>query len=147
MEAYHALDFVSLLLSKETPRQAEISMSQHLKQHVPLGSLGVEKVQVEQESDAAIKDRELVSRGWKLNSLTMAADSLLHSARRLEKEVEREGRYWEQALAISQRGWSLCRMPRDKHTLGVRFGFREGGHLSMYLNFTRKLLTMTWSGH
>lgn len=101
-------------------------MSQHLKQHVPLGSLGMEKVQVDPESETTLKDLELVSRGWKLNSLTLAADSLLNAAKRLEKEVEREGTYWDQALAISQKGWSVCRMPQEKHMLGVRFGFREG---------------------
>lgn len=126
MEAYYALDFVSLLLSKEAPRQAEISMSQHLKQHVPLGSLGAEKVQAPQESPEIVKDQRSICQGWKLQSLNCAADALIKSASRLEAEVEQETRYWEQILAIDSKGWALCRMPREKHTLGVRFGFMEG---------------------
>lgn len=126
MEAYYALDFVSLLLSKDTPRQAELSMSQHLKQHVPLGSLGAEKVQAQQESPEMIKDQELVCKGWKLQSLNTAADALIKSATRLETEIEQETRYWEEILAIDKKGWALCRLPRERHTLGVRFGFLEG---------------------
>ncbi len=126
MEAYYALDFVSLLLSKDTPRQAELSMSQHLKQHVPMGSLGMEKVQPQPDRPHEIKDRETVQLGWKMQSLQSTADSLLAAATRLETEVQHETQYWEQVLAIDSERWSLCRMPRERHTLGVRFGFLEG---------------------
>ncbi|KAI9885328.1 MAG: serine/threonine-protein kinase M1 [Watsoniomyces obsoletus] len=125
MEAYYALDFVSLLLSKDSPRQAELSMSQHLKQHVPMGSLGMEKVQPQPERLQDIKDREMVQLGWKMQSLQSTADSLLAAATRLETEVQHETQYWEQVLAIDNERWSLCRMPRERHTLGVRFGFLE----------------------
>jgi mediator of RNA polymerase II transcription subunit 17 len=53
-------------------------------------------------------------------------DSILASASRLEKEIELETRYWQQVLAVSENGWSVCRLPNEKHTLGVRFGFSEG---------------------
>ncbi|KAI9795878.1 MAG: hypothetical protein M1825_001069, partial [Sarcosagium campestre] len=125
MEAYYALDFVSLLLSKETPRQAEISMSELLRKRVPLGSLGADRVQTRAQPEADIADGELISRGWKLQGLNSAADSLLRSTSRLEKEIELETRYWEQVLTVGAKGWSLCRLPREKHTLGVRFGFAE----------------------
>ena len=61
-----------------------------------------------------------------MKSLNNAADSLLKSASRLEEEVEKETRYWSQALAVKEKGWSLSRLPREKHTLGVRYGFLEG---------------------
>ena len=101
-------------------------MSAYLKQHVPRGSLGAERVQAPAESPADGKDRELVQMGWKLQSLNSAADSLIESATRLGTEMEQEGRYWEEVLAIDRKKWSLCRMPRERHTLGVRFGFLEG---------------------
>ena len=126
MEAYYALDFVSLLLSKETPRQAELSMSQELKQHVPLGSIGVGRVQAQPESTEIIKDQDLVLKGWRLQSLNSAADALIKSAAKLESEIQQEVHYWEQILAIDGKSWSLCRMPKERHTLGVRFGFLEG---------------------
>ncbi|KAI9851272.1 MAG: RNA polymerase II mediator complex subunit [Thelocarpon superellum] len=124
-DALRALDFVSLLLSKETPRQAEISMSPYLKEHVPLGSLGADTIRPPQPSEAKVRDQAVVSRGWKLQSLTSAADSLLRSATRLEKEIELETRYWQQVLTVSAQGWSVCQSPREKHTLSVRFGFSE----------------------
>lgn len=36
-----------------------------------------------------------------------------------------ETKYWEQVLAISDNGWAICRLPHEKHTLGVRVGFLE----------------------
>ncbi|KAI9820326.1 MAG: RNA polymerase II mediator complex subunit [Pycnora praestabilis] len=124
-EALYALDFVSLLLSKETPRQAEVSMSPYLREHVPTGSIGADRTPLPQLSEAEQRDREKVSQGWKLEGLNSAADSLLRSANRLEREMEQESRYWEQILAVQEKGWSVCRLSHEKHTLGVRFGFSE----------------------
>lgn len=133
METLYALDFISLLLSKETPRQAEISMSPHLKQTVPFGSLGLDITRLPPLSESEKREAELVSQGWKLEGLASAADSLLRSATRLEKEMEQETRYWEQVLAVKQEGWSICRLPRERHTLGVRYGFAEGKLLHISL--------------
>ena len=60
-----------------------------------------------------------------LQGLQSAADSLLSSATRLEREIQTETRYWEQVLAIDKKGWSVCKLPQEKHTLAVRFGFPE----------------------
>lgn len=60
-----------------------------------------------------------------MQSLSGAADSLLKAATRLEKEIGRETTYWDQVLFVKDEGWSLCRLPREKHTLGVRYGFAE----------------------
>ena len=105
-------------------------MSPYLKQHVPLASLGADTMQPPAKSEAKLREHDQVARGWKLQSLYSAADSLLSSATRLEKEIELETRYWEQVLAVSDKGWSVCQLPREKHTLGVRFGFSEGMALS-----------------
>ena len=126
MQSGYALDLISLLLSKSTPRQAEISMSPFLRQEVPMGTLGAEVLQQTQITESRrLKDR-MVSTGWKLQSLNATADSVLQSATRLEKEIEQEAKYWEQVLAVKEKGWSLSRLPREKHTLGVRYGFAEG---------------------
>lgn len=37
----------------------------------------------------------------------------------------KETTYWDQVLAVKEKGWSLSRLPREKHTLGVRYGFAE----------------------
>ncbi|KAL1301668.1 hypothetical protein AAFC00_005887 [Neodothiora populina] len=124
-EALMALDFVSLLLSKDAPKQAELTMSPHLKQFVNPGTLGMDmwsNMPVDKEAQAT---DETISRSWRIDSLQNCADSLLDAAARLQKTVKRETRYWENVLSVSEKGWSICRMPREKHNLGVRFGFLE----------------------
>lgn len=101
-------------------------MSPYLKQTIPTGSLGVEVVQRPQVSDFEKQTQEMVAIGWRMQSLNGAADSLLKSASRLGEEIGREVTYWDQILAVKDLGWSLCRLPREKHTLGVRYGFAEG---------------------
>ncbi|PGG99019.1 hypothetical protein AJ79_08718 [Helicocarpus griseus UAMH5409] len=124
-EANYALDFVSLLVSKHTPRQAEISMSPYLKQRAPLGSLGIDIVKIPEKTEAVIKDIDDLSRGWKLENFDAAANKLLQSASRLEETVAAETKYWAEVLDIKDKGWKICRLPRERQTLGVQFGFME----------------------
>ena len=124
-ESAQALDFVSLLLSKHAPTAAQTTLSPFLQQTLPLGSLGGEVVQAPQVSELEKHNQEMVSIGWRMQSLNGAAESLLKSAARLEDEMSRETAYWDQVLAVKEKGWSLSRLPREKHTLGVRYGFAE----------------------
>lgn len=120
-----ALDFVSLLLSKDLPRQAELTMSPFLKQTVKPGTLGTDMWQnIEPDREREETDA-LLTKGWKLQSLQQSADSLLAAASRLENNVRKETEYWNEVLSVSERGWSVCRMPRERHNLGVRYGFSE----------------------
>lgn len=108
-------------------------MSPFLKQNLPMGSLGAEIFQLPQMSEMEKGRDELVSTGWKLQSLNSTADALLVSASRLEQEIARETKYWGQVLAVKEQGWSLNRLPREKSTLGVRYGFGEGSNdLGLY---------------
>ena len=100
-------------------------MSPYLKQNLPLGILAGEVSQASRVSDADKLKQGLTSIGWRMHSLNKSVDTLLHSASRLEEEMERETRYWEQILAIKERGWSISRLPRERHTLAVRYGFAE----------------------
>ncbi|MCJ1392105.1 RNA polymerase II mediator complex subunit [Xylographa bjoerkii] len=120
-----ALDFISFLLSRHIPKQAEATLSPYLKQQLPLGTLGVEITQLPPKLDSRRIDEELVSTGWKLQSLGATADSLLASATRLGTEMEQEAKHWEEVLSIQKKGWSICRLPRERHNLGVRYGFAE----------------------
>lgn len=124
-EASFALDFISLLLSKHNPRQAEMSMSPYLKQNAPLGSLNAEIINPPPKSDSAIKDTKTVSRGWRLQNFSAAANKLLDSANRLETEVTSESKYWNEVLAVKEKGWKVCRLPRERQALGVQYGFLE----------------------
>lgn len=130
METMFALDFVSLLLSKNAPRQAETSMSAYLKQAAPLGSLNAEVVNPLPKPETTITDTKSVSRGWRLQNFDAAANKLLKSATRLEEEVASETKYWSEVLAVKEKGWKVCRMPRERQALGVQYGFLEGKSLN-----------------
>lgn len=124
--AAQALDFVSLLLTKDLPVQASATINPLLRDAVPMGSLGADKLSTSRCTDAEELDNKRVAKAWKAQSLNKTVDTILESATRLEKEIEKETKYWEQILSVSDAGWALCRLPNEKHTLGVRFGFSEG---------------------
>ncbi|KAL2812725.1 mediator of RNA polymerase II transcription subunit 17 [Aspergillus granulosus] len=125
METSFALDFVSLLLSRHNPRQAETSMSPFLKTAAPLGSLNSEIINPPPRPDTALRDIKSVSRGWRLQNFNTAASKLLNAGSRLDKEVDAETGYWDQVLAVKEKGWKVCRLPRDGQALGVQYGFLE----------------------
>ncbi|KAJ5667688.1 Mediator complex subunit Med17 [Penicillium maclennaniae] len=120
-----ALDFVSLLLSKHAPRQAETSMSAYLKQIAPVGSLNSEVVNPPPKPESTTKDVSTVSRGWRTQNFNSAAHKLLNASTRLEGEIISETRYWNEVLAIKENGWKICRLPRERQALGVQYGFLE----------------------
>ncbi|CAD0090605.1 unnamed protein product [Aureobasidium vineae] len=100
-------------------------MSPHLKQFIKPGTLAMDvwqNVPLDKEQE---KVDDTIARGWRMQSLQASADSLLGAATRLENDVRRETHYWEQVLSVSDKGWSISRLPREKHNLGVRFGFLE----------------------
>ena len=100
-------------------------MSPYLKSKVPLGSLGIDVTRTPEISAAEQQDVTAVSRGWKMESFQSAADKLLRSAERLEETVAAETQYWSEVLAVKDKGWKVCRLPRERQTLGVQFGFME----------------------
>lgn len=133
METVFALDFVSLLLSKQVPRQAETSMSAFLKQVAPLGSLNAELVRPPPKPESTAKDISMVSRGWRIQNFNGAANKLLQAAFRLETEVTSETRYWNEVLTVKSKGWKISRLPSERQALGVQYGFLEGELISIRL--------------
>ncbi|KAK7205391.1 mediator complex, subunit Med17 [Myxozyma melibiosi] len=122
-EAAVALDFVSLLISSVKPAAGTTSMSPHLRSHVPVGSLGADRIKATPQQD----DHD-VCLGWKVHAVTAAADRLSSAATRLEAEGKRELRYWQQVrdIALSGEVLSKIRTP-DYRGLGVRYGFGDVG--------------------
>jgi len=94
------LDTLSLLLSKQNPTQASVTLSQQL--------------------------RDMVGIGWTLMEINKTRNAAEAASSFLEREVDTESRYWEEVMAVKKAGWSMCRVPQERHTLGVRFGFSEG---------------------
>lgn len=125
-ETMLALDFISLLLSKHAPRQAETSMSPLLKQLAPLGSLDSDLVNPPPRPESAIKDVSTVSRGWRIQNFNGSSNKLLGASTRLNNEIESETRYWNEVIAVKDKGWKVCRHPRERQALAVQYGFMEG---------------------
>lgn len=124
-EAMHALDFISLLLTKHNTRQAESSLSPYIKQNIPSGSVEASTLAAPQITSTNTHDVSLVSRGWKLQSYHNSARKMLQSSKSLETEVAQEKTFWEEILEIKKRGWKITRLPRARHVLAVQLGFME----------------------
>ncbi|KAL9096587.1 MAG: hypothetical protein Q9165_001074 [Trypethelium subeluteriae] len=141
-------DLVSLLLRKESDlpfppakpmppgptkdkmkKSAEKSISEYVLDNTPVKSMGLKEASPAAEAPAKLETRreeeEKVSQRHRMKSLNKSVDSLLNAATRLNREVEKETKYWEQVLAIRGDGWSLTKFPRERHSLAVSFGFSE----------------------
>ena len=104
-----------------------------MQSNLPSKSLGTETISQPLGSVSSQGDA-LTSAGWKLQSLNSTADSLLKAAKRLEKEVSLETKFWSHVLSIKNKGWPISRLPKEKQVLAARFGclespaeFREKG--------------------
>ncbi|KAJ4386412.1 RNA polymerase II mediator complex subunit [Gnomoniopsis smithogilvyi] len=119
-----ALDFISLILTKQDPTQTS-SISPTLRELVGLGVLGVDKLAKPNMTEARLQDTKTVATGWKLADIDRSVDSLLTSASRLQKEMTIEAKYWADVLAVSDKGWTVTHVPNEPQNLGVRYGFSE----------------------
>lgn len=120
------LDSLSLLLSKQNPTQASLTLSQQLRDMVGIGTLGADKLHDSNVTPAKTKDQEEIAMGWTIMEINRTRDSAEEASSFLEREIEAEGKYWEDVMTVKKAGWSICKVPKERHTLGVRFGFSEG---------------------
>ncbi|KIW20822.1 hypothetical protein PV08_01400 [Exophiala spinifera] len=119
-----ALDFVSLLISKQwTPAQG--SMSPALKESVPVGTLAARVLPRKHLSSTAQRQLTSVSQGWRSESFRSASEKLADASTRLQKDAERETEYWAQVTRLTNQGWTVSRLPRDRKAIGVHFGFPQ----------------------
>ncbi|KAI1120393.1 subunit 17 of mediator complex-domain-containing protein [Nemania abortiva] len=123
--ANYAVDTVSLLLSKESPVQASTTISPALRDAVGIGTLGASKLKDPLTSAVQLQNDRSVATGWRVMGINHMVDSVLAAAERLEKEIEFETKYWADVLDVSDDGWTVCALPQEPYTLGVRFGFAE----------------------
>ncbi|KAK0756555.1 hypothetical protein N5P37_010708 [Trichoderma harzianum] len=119
------LDSMSLLLSKQNPTQAGLTLSQQLRDMVGIGTLGADRLNDSNSTPAKTKDQEAVAMGWTIMEINKTRDSAEEAAAFLEKEISAESKYWEDIISVRKAGWSVCKVPQERHTLGVRFGFSE----------------------
>lgn len=120
------LDTISLLLSKENPNQAGSTLSKLARDSVGIGTLGASVVGHSFDIQEKRQENTLIATGARLLDVNRTADTLVASAKRLQDEISVESKYWAEVLAVSDAGWSLTRLPYERRTLGVQFGFAEG---------------------
>lgn len=120
------LDSLSLLLSKQSPTQAGLTLSQQLREMVGIGTMGSDKLDDSNMTAKKSEESEQVAVGWTLMEINRTRDAAEGASKFLETEMEAEGKYWEGVLAVKKAGWSICKVPNERHTMGVRFGFSEG---------------------
>lgn len=131
--AFLTLDFLSLLISKQNPTQAGVTLSQGLRDIAGIGTMGFDKLDDPTVSPAKAKDHEDVAVGWTIMKVNKTRDAAEEACKFLQKEIAAEGRYWEEIVAVQKNGWSISRVPKERHTLGVRFGFSEGWSCTLLL--------------
>ncbi|KAF4452227.1 calcium channel yvc1 [Fusarium austroafricanum] len=119
------LDFLSLLISKQNPTQAGVTLSQGLREMVGIGTMGADKLDNPPITPAKVQEQESIALGLTLMQTDKARDAAESASSFLQAEVTAEGRFWEDIASVQKTGWSISRVPQDRHTLGVRFGFSE----------------------
>jgi mediator of RNA polymerase II transcription subunit 17 len=143
--ANNAVDILSLVLSADPNKRSESSFSytfrtEGLEKGIPFGSFGVSKENHEQhvrkpdeiQSLLEYEQRqELVSKGARMEALDTATDEILKAAKKLEREVRRETKYWQEIVSISDKGWPIQRVRQNARNVpfAVRYGLPEGGSL------------------
>jgi hypothetical protein len=72
--------------------------------------------------------QELVSKGARMVALDTATDDILKAAKKLEREVRRETKYWQEIVSISDKGWPIQRVRQNARNVpfAVRYGLPEG---------------------
>ena len=126
-ESLMLLDFVSLLESGYSQRQGAASMSEALKAAVPTGSLAYDVWEMPDQDQEEAVNEDLVARGWRMEGLTKAADSLLKAATRLEQDVRKETKFWNQILDVHNQGRVIFRHPKLRPELGTQVASTEAG--------------------
>ncbi|KAI6782565.1 Mediator of RNA polymerase II transcription subunit-like protein [Emericellopsis cladophorae] len=126
--AYHAdatLNTVSLLLSKQNPTTASLTLNKQLRETVGIGTLGADRLERPKDDLTKAEDQRRIAVGWTLMDIDNTRNSAEAACAFLQKEVDAENKYWEDVAGVQGSGWSICRMPQERTTLGVRFGFSE----------------------
>jgi mediator of RNA polymerase II transcription subunit 17 len=112
-------------MSKEAPTQVIGTLDPELRNLVGIGSLGSTKLHEPPFLEQRLQENTVVSTGAKLLAINNTANKLLAAATRLQKEMTVETEYWHQVLSIKEGGWPVSRLPNDRLTLAVKFGFSD----------------------
>ncbi|KXT05496.1 hypothetical protein AC578_3740 [Pseudocercospora eumusae] len=122
-----SLDMMSLLESKYAPAQAKTTMSPALSNAAPTGTLAADVWHRMPQDKAREAQDDALAYKARMKYLQQSADDLLTASKRLEDNVRKETMFWDQILDVTNKGWSVSRIPigqkGQQRLLGVHFGF------------------------
>ncbi|RMZ87549.1 hypothetical protein DV736_g5221, partial [Chaetothyriales sp. CBS 134916] len=121
-ELLTSLDFLSLLISKQSAA-ARASISDGLQaQKVPAGSLEAKVIQAQTPLTSKVQRDAQVAQGWKTKGFESAHAKFTAASVRLKKEAEREALFWAETARLQEDGWKISRHPRDSKAVGIHIG-------------------------
>lgn len=98
------LDSLSLLLSKQNPTHASLTLSQQLREMVGIGTMGADKLDDSNITSEKTKDQQQVAVGWTLMEINRTRDAAQEATAFLQAEMEAEGKYWQDIMAVKSAG-------------------------------------------
>jgi len=104
-------------------------MSPLLKSRAGTGTLVYDTWELARPDPKEEEMHRLAAKGWNHESLSLAADDLLKAAARLNEDVKKETKYWDQVLSLTEKGWSVFKLHSGENALGVQIGATEAGPL------------------
>ncbi|GMM35001.1 Srb4 protein [Saccharomycopsis crataegensis] len=141
-EASLSLDFVSLLVTSVRPNVGKTSMSSHLKQFVPLGSLNSDRIGIDESAthgklqNVEVNQKALVS--WKIDSLTRIIEMVNQKSRNLVVEAGKEKRYFQDLHKLSitkslnyengnEKQYEEVLFKIGEREIGIKYGYQDSG--------------------
>ncbi|KAK4200599.1 putative mediator of RNA polymerase II transcription subunit 17 [Triangularia verruculosa] len=119
-----ALDFLSLLISREAPTQAASTLSPETRAIVGLGTLGATMLA---GPTTLARSRETEYRMTAIGQRYLSLENCINMAQpsqaRLEKQIQAEEKYWSEVSAVKEAGFRVARMAQEPQTMCVSFGF------------------------
>ncbi|KAK0671214.1 putative mediator of RNA polymerase II transcription subunit 17 [Cercophora samala] len=119
-----ALDFLSLLISREMPTQATSTLSPETRATVGLGTLGATMLAA---PTALARSRETETRMTAIGQRYLSLESCIKMAQpaqsRLEHQIQAEEKYWSEVSTVKEAGFRVARMAQEPQTMCVSFGF------------------------
>lgn len=133
-----SLDFVSLLMSINKPNITKSTISPHLSENVPVGSLSSDRLNSDpdaKQSETNEKNKnkqkpEMIGLGWKYQSLNHIREIFQNSGNQLRQQVNIEKVYWSKINQVLGHGEVLFRVrdPLDgSRAIGVKYGYGDSG--------------------
>lgn len=126
-----SLDFVSLLVSSIKPSIGKSTMSPHLLNNIPLGSLNSDRLGNDETVEVVNeKTSSKVGELWKLESINKITSLFKTASTSLEQQITREEKYWNIISLVKSNDEVLfkTRDPVDQsRSIGVKYGYEDSG--------------------